>query len=278
MGPVLVTGGTGLLGCYVANALAKQTKTVTTARRGGDFTCDLTSRDATRALLDEVKPTVIVHLAALTNVDICEQNPESAQALNTGSTKNLIEAAGSECRFLYVSTDQVYPDCPGPHPEETAAPVNVYGRTKFEAETYALNADGLVLRANFFGPSLTPGRKSLSDFFVEAFTAGTPVNLFEDSFFSPLHVESVSSLVVELLQNGVTGCFNLGSRSGMSKADFARSIARHMDLSLASASSAQSASIRGRAKRPLDLRMDVSLLETVLGRSLPTLEQEITKL
>ena len=95
----------------------------------------------------EIRPDIVVHAAALANVDACENDPEAARRLNVGMTENLLDAIAAECptcRFVYVSSDQVY-DGQGPHDEASPCPGNVYGRTKLEGEEVALkHPDSLV--------------------------------------------------------------------------------------------------------------------------------------
>jgi len=81
----------------------------------GRAACDIATRERPSRLLDDVKPEVIVHLAALTDVDLCEREPAQAEALHVGATKTLADWILSGQRLcppdLY-STDQVY-DAPG---------------------------------------------------------------------------------------------------------------------------------------------------------------------
>ncbi|MDQ3756263.1 MAG: SDR family oxidoreductase [Actinomycetota bacterium] len=276
---VLVTGATGLLGPWLLDEARRLGSTTGVARHGADAVCDLTDRDATRSLLVAVCPRVVIHAAALTDVDLCERRPELATLVNTMATAHVAEAAGEiGARVVFLSTDQVYPDTKGPHSEGDVAPVNAYGRSKLAAEAEVLARGGLVLRANFFGPSRTPGRESLSDFFVRSLPSGAPVSLYTDIMFSPVHVATLARTVADAIEQDLLGCFNVGSREGFSKHDFALALAQHLDLPTSSVVPALSDDAPGRAPRPHDLRMDVSRLEAALGRVMPTLWDEVRKL
>ena len=276
---VLISGATGLLGPYLVEAAAKWGHVHATSRTGGDHPADLTIPGAARAVIDATSPDIVVHAAAMTDVDACEIDPDAADRANSVATANLVKAISAEAMFVYLSTDQVYPDTPGPHIEGREAPVNVYGTSKLAGEKAALrHRRTLVVRTNFFGHSRTPGRRSLSDFVVESLSARRSITLFDDVLFSPLHATTLTATVGEMLERGLTGVFNVASRSGMSKAEFALRIADRFGLQKETASRGCSAAVPERAHRPSDLRMDPTRLEIALGRVMPTLEEEIARL
>jgi dTDP-4-dehydrorhamnose reductase len=275
----LITGATGLLAPYIIAAASDYAEVITTARAGADRDCDLSDLSAARALLEGVAPDIVVHSAGLTDVERCEREPAAALAANRDMAANLAAALPPTGRLVVISTDQVYPDTAGPHRENTTGPVNVYGKSKLAGERAALaHPRALVLRTNFFGPSRTEGRQSLSDFVVASLSQNKPVTLFDDVFFSPLHMATLAELVVTAAERELTGVFNAGSRNGMSKADFALGVARHLRLPTASATIGSSKSMPGRAPRTSDLRMDISRIEQAMGVPMPTLTREIERL
>lgn len=275
----LITGATGLLSDYLIEACGRHGAVMTTARSGGDRRCDLTDSGAVRALLSDVAPDIVVHAAGLTDVDRCEREPDEAMAVNRDTGENIAAALPSSARLVFVSTDQVYPDTPGPHAEDAVAPVNVYGQSKLASERAVLRHPGaLVLRTNFFGPSRREGRASLSDFVIRSLTARQNATFFSDILFSPLHMETLAALVAEAAERGMTGVFNAGCRNGASKADFALAVARHKRLQTETSRIGSSTVMPDRAKRPRDMRMAVGRIEQALGRPMPTLDQEVAKL
>ncbi len=271
MARTLVTGARGRLGPYLAAEATALGAVITSARSGGDVECDLTDGAAVASLLDRAAPSLVLHAAAMTDVDACEVRPDEADAANRQAVEHLVRHLPAGARLIVISTDQVYPDTAGPHLEDETGPVNIYGKTKLAGEQAALEHPGaLVLRTNFFGPPA-----SLSDFFLDAFAAGRPVPLFEDVAFSPLHAATLARLALAAVRAGAEGVYNLGSRDGMTKAEFARALAAHAGLSTATARVARSTLQPGRAPRPRDLRMDVARFEARLSLTLPTLAEEI---
>lgn len=275
----LVTGATGLLGPYLLGAAAPHGRVAGAARGGTDHDCNLEDSSEVRRLIQTVRPDVVLHAAALTNVDGCEEAPAAAEQANVQATRNLATALPEAARLVYISTDQVYPDHPGLKREGEEAPVNIYGRSKLAGELAArVRPNSLILRCNMFGPSRTPGRRSFSDWIIDGLRRGDPMTLFTDVLFSPLQFSTLAALTLECVARGIHGTFNMGARNGTSKRDFAVMIARHLGLSLAHARDGLSTAVATRAPRPLDLRMDVSRLEAALGRPMPTLQEEVNRL
>ena len=267
MTKILITGASGLLGPYLTRSVRQLGNIVTCGLTNGDRLVDLRDRNAVERLMQDVRPDFVFHCAAFTDVDECENNPDKARALNHMASRHLVENLSSTSRLIYFSTDQVYPDTEGPHAEGQPDPVNAYGRSKLDGETEALaHARSLVFRVNFFGRSKTPGRHSLSDWITNSLHARKPTTLFTDSLFSPLHMETLSDLVVDAVTAGLSGVYNLGCREGASKCDFALAIAAHLGLQTETASRGKASQLSDRARRSRDLRMDVTRIEESLGK------------
>jgi len=240
--------------------------------------CDLTDKEQVKTLLAQTNPDAVINLAAYTDVDGCENDPAKAMAFNAGIPENLAAAMTPDHYFIQISTDQVYGD-KSPHKEADVSPLNIYGQSKYEGELRALaHGNTTVLRVNMFGHSKTPGRTSLSDFYIDSFTQKKKITIFQDVFFSPLSFPTLSGIIGQILDKKLHGIFNVGSQDGMSKLDFALLIARHKGLDTSNATVINSSDIPARARRPKDMRMDVSRLENALNISMPTLLDEVKTL
>src|SRR4051812_42196764 len=117
---ILVAGGSGMLGATLVPILREQDYTVLCHTHGatGDCRADLTGKAETHRLLDEIAPDVVVNLVGLTNVDLCEKEPELARRLNVQVVENLASWPGFSqgCHLIQISTDHVY-DGAGPFTE-----------------------------------------------------------------------------------------------------------------------------------------------------------------
>ena len=275
---VLVTGAAGLLGRPLSRYLAACGHKVLrhAFRAEGDLRGDLSKHADVRAVLEAATPDVIVNLVANTDVDYCEAHPEVAYTCNVRVVENLVGwilNTSDRCRLVQLSTDQVY-DGPGPHTESAALPRNYYAFSKYAGELAASRVSATVVRTNFFGPSETPGRVSFSDWIIASLRDKRKINVFDDISFSPLTIRSLSSFIEMIVRNPIEGTFNVGSRVGSTKADFAFELATCLDLPT-------NAMVRGsstatvRAYRPRDMRMNSEHFEKVYHVQMPTLTSEI---
>ena len=143
---VLVTGTSGQLGHDVMEELVRRGYNGVGADRSdteAEFEhvkLDITDRDAVFETVSEVKPDVIVHCAAWTNVDAAEapENLEKVRAVNVEGTRNLAEACKEvDAKMVYISTDYVF-NGEGEEPwqpdDKNYAPIDVYGQSKLDGE------------------------------------------------------------------------------------------------------------------------------------------------
>jgi dTDP-4-dehydrorhamnose reductase len=280
MSKILVTGATGLLGATLVPQLERRGHAVMRHghRAAAQFRADLRDPAQVAAMLARAAPDCIINLAALTDVDRCEREPDEAYQLNVAGLKNLcgwMREHAPNCHLVQLSTDQVY-DGAGPNPESAVAIRNTYAFSKIAAELVAAGVEGTVLRTNFFGRSRCPTRASFSDWILQAIREQRPLRLFEDVQFSPLSLSTVSDMIERVVRGRPRGVFNLGASVGASKADFAFAFARALDLPTAQLERTLSSSAPAlAARRPRDMRMDSGLFERTLGLELPTLHDEI---
>jgi dTDP-4-dehydrorhamnose reductase len=274
---VLVLGSSGMLGSRLVPALKAKGRDVIPQTRSdtGRLPCDLSVDGQTFELLDYVKPAVAINLVGLTDVDRCEKQPQLAWESNVRVVESLAAACtrvGSH--LIHISTDQVY-DGMSPAGEWQARPGNIYALTKYAGELAAKCEGATVLRTNFFGACHHPIRRSLTDWLHQALISAAPIRVFDDVFFSPLNVGTLCDVLDNLIELKPAGIFNLGSRDGMSKADFAYAFARASGLPVEKMTRCLVGEAALNAWRPRDMRMDSTRIEAVLGHRMPRLLDEI---
>lgn len=275
---VFIAGSTGLLGRHL---VAKLKSTATVFAHGhnqnAEFRANLIDADETKILLDSIDPEIVINLVALTNVDDCEKQHQRAYDLNIGVPQNLAQWCKARNRVLiHISSDQLY-DGPPCAKEHQVKVLNNYALTKFAGELPVLWADGIVLRTNFFGTSLSTERASFSDWLRSSFQNNSAINLFNDVFFSPLQMETLCTCIEKVLFSPTPGVYNLGSHDGMSKEEFARIFAKSLGYQTINATSVSFKDVKLLAQRPSEMRMDVSKFEAVFGIQLPSLADEILR-
>jgi len=278
---IIITGGRGLLGSTITPIITKKyQKTMTLGIKSpADIQCDLTKRSQTDATLTEYKPEVIINLAAQTNVDACELNCQNAYSLNVLAVENCVRyiEKNKNTFLIQISSDMVY-DGPGPHTENNPMPSNMYSLTKYAGELACRGINCCILRTNFFGNSKTSNRKSFSDWIIDTSREQKMANLFTNVFFSPLRMETIGNILCTVIEYSLQGTYNLSSREGLSKRDFAHSVLDTFKLPKTNFVDSTLEEGALKAKRPFDMRMDPSRLEKALSLTMPTLEEEISKL
>lgn len=283
MKKVLILGASGLLGRYVSIELAATGFAVHVQSRNSGHACDQvfdpTHRKAFHVALTKLRPDVVVNVAALTNVDYCEEHLDEAFRVNTGIAESLaawVPENHPDCHVIQISTDQVYAR-PGFQREADVDMLNVYALTKYAAELALRELPNLaVLRTNFFGRSLTQGRHSFSDWIHHSLLHSIPIRLATDIEFNPLSLGSLARTISAVAGRKVTGVFNAGARTALSKHAFGLRFAQAVSLRANGITACTAAELGFRVPRPLDMRMDVGRISGVQG-AMPTLEDEIER-
>ncbi len=274
---ILITGATGMLGSSLIKHLLSVEFDIVThgMKSSADVQADLRDANAAYKILSEVKPDAIVHLVGCTNVDLCEKNQQLAWDLNVRCLRTIANMKNDQTRLIHISTDHVY-DGPGYNSENRINLKNVYAVTKRASELIAESVGGTILRTNFFGRSLCPTRKSISDWAITVLGNETPVTLFTDVMFSPLSMSTLSNCIKMILnQDHIADTFNVGSRNGMSKRNFVHTIAKRFNLSTKATTDVSVDAVDMKVRRPNGMMMDSSKFEMIYSVTLPTLEQEI---
>jgi dTDP-4-dehydrorhamnose reductase len=277
---VLIAGATGLLGSRLSGYLSSRGYEIFTLSRSGDsnLKADASDRNNLYKVLGDRQFDIVINLIALTNVEECEVNPNEAYLANTHTVENLVSWIADfspRAHFIQISTDQVY-DGSGPHVEEAVTLLNTYAYSKYAGELAAKLIPSSIIRTNFVGRSDVVGGKSLSDWMYGSLTQGLKIEVLQDVYFSPVSITTLSRFIGEIIAKRPIGVFNLGSKNGMSKASFLFELAYKLglDSNLMTPVAAEDARFFN-ARRPQDMRMDSSMLETELGLQLPELSQEI---
>jgi dTDP-4-dehydrorhamnose reductase len=283
---VLVTGASGMLGANAVHLLAPEHEVVAVSGTSAGsvagrrlIAADLAAPGVADALLAEHRPDLVLHCAALTDVDRCEADPALADRVNA-ELPGLVAAAcrRRRARLIHVSTDAVYGG-PGPHREDAIpAPVNLYAASKVRGEDRVREQlpGALVLRTTLHGWRPGP-RTSFSEAILRTLVAGERPQLFADVRFSPLVAGDIVEQAMRLHALQVVGTFNLGSSDAVDKAEFGRILARGFGFDPDAIQPIALAERRLTAARPLDPTMDVTRLTAVAGPP-PTVAEGVARL
>jgi dTDP-4-dehydrorhamnose reductase len=280
---LLITGISGLLGSNLARLTADRYHVIGVMR--GEhavlspqqtsievLNADLAVPEQAARVVDTVRPDILIHCAAMTDVDRCEADPVGAAQMNTHLPATLAEAARrGGVQFVHISTDAVFDGQQEMYCEEDQPlPINVYARTKYAGELRVAEAfpEALIARVNFFGWSWQ-GRRSLAEWFFNNLSAGKSISGFSDLVFCPLLVNDMVSLLLRMIELRLSGLYHVVSSESVSKYTFGQMLAREFGFDEALITPASYLSAGLKAPRPKLLSLKSEKLAHAIGEPLP---------
>lgn len=248
---ILITGSNGLLGQHLVKLILDTTthQIIATSKREPRlvvqdsrihyYSLDITDGMAVNSMLENLSPDTIIHCAALTQVDECEQQPVKAWDINVTATRFLIDAAKKiNAFFIFVSTDFVFDGMHGPYKEtDELNPVSYYGSTKVAAEK-AVAESGLsyaiVRTCLLYGNIIFGTRSNIVSWVKENLEAGKKIKVVSDQWRTPTYIEDMAKGIMLIAEKKVTGLFNISGKDFLSPYDMAIATADylHLDKSL----------------------------------------------
>jgi len=238
---------------------------------------DLTQYDRVVETFNSIKPDVVIHMAALGNVDLCETDREQAWKVNVEATRLLAKLVSKHgAMMLYLSTDYVFDGERGIYSEEDVPdPVNFYGLTKFVAEEIvkSLVEKHIIVRSSaIFG--LGMGRKNFGKFLVEALSKGQKVKAIVDQWLSPTLNTLLAKAIMELLEKEIYGLFHIAGER-VSRYDFAIKLAKRFGFNENLVEPAKMSDFKWIAKRPRDSSLDCSKAKSFLSTNFDSLDNSL---
>lgn len=284
---IVITGASGLLGSALSMEAVNHAGSVVSLYRSREIDydgvecvkLDLSSGGLSDAL-GRFDPSVVLHCAALADVDLCEGDPELAWQQNVENTERVTRfATDVGAKMVHISTDAIFSGQDGMYRRsDPANPVNVYGETKLQAEKIVRGVadDHLIIRTNFFGANVTRGQ-SLAEWMIARLQRGSDVPAFEDVYFSPIYTGDLAEILVEISKSNATGTYHVCGPERVSKHEFANLLADEfgLDNKLIKRSSIRDADLT--AERGRDLSLSVKETARALGLTLPSVEQGIAR-
>lgn len=221
---------------------------------------------------------LLINCVGLTSVERCEADPIKANYLNVKIPSILANVCFQEkIRFLHISTDHLFKGTKSLRSEsDIPNPINQYGVTKFrgEQEVQKNNPDSLIIRTNFFG--LGPVyRPSFSDIIMKSLEKKEAINLFDDVFFTPIHVHELAEIVFNLLKRKEKGILNVVSNERISKYEFGLLIADQMGVTKHLILKTLISERKDLVTRPKDMSLSNHKIKTKLNFKVKSIENQL---
>lgn len=264
---ILVTGSNGLLGQKLVAALRADPEVELIATsRGVDRTpealgdryrsMDITSASEVDDVFAATKPNVVIHTAAMTNVDACELDPVACRLQNVTATENLVNAAKRhESHFIHLSTDFIFDGKNGPYREDDGpAPLSIYGHSKLESERAVMNAGlakwAIARTIIVYGVAEGLSRSNVVLWAKTALEKGQLIKVVDDQWRMPTLAEDLADGCVRIAKRGATGIFNLSGPEGMSILELVQRVGAFFKLDTSVITPVKSDTLGQPAKRP----------------------------
>ena len=236
---ILITGATGMIGCRLSSLAVTLGHDVYSAQHqivpefGTPVELNMRDTNSIETCFERVKPDVIIHLAALTTVDLCESERDLALQLNAKAVEKIAKEASKHSSYLvYVSTEQVFDGSKGRYSEtDKTNPLNWYAKTKLLGEeTVQSNASSwcIVRTCAVFG--FHHRKKTFPMMLVEKLMAGQEMQVWKDQYVSPTYVSNLSGMLVEISERKLQGIFHLSGSSRVSRSEQAKLLADKLGL------------------------------------------------
>jgi len=280
----LVTGSAGLVGSQVVKDLTKQNHTVYSCynnekpKHGTPTYLDLTNQNKIIQTLQETKPDRIIHLAAMTNVDLCEVEKELATQVNVRATETIAQqAARQQAFFVYVSTDYIFDGMHGMKKEnDTPNPLGFYGKSKLGGEI-ALNklASSWCIARTSTPFGIHHKKKSFPLWVKENLESKKEIPILVDQFTSPTFVHNLSKMLIEVATRQITGIIHLAGATRISRYELAELVADKFSLDKKLLLPTKIDKMDWKAQRPKDSSLDVSLATEILNEKPQKIEQSL---
>jgi dTDP-4-dehydrorhamnose reductase len=278
---ILVTGSNGLLGQKLTERVLKF----------GDYDLIATGKGANRypvttgytyaemdilhpvnvkKVVELYRPDAIIHTAAMTNVDTCEDNKAMAFALNVEAVKTLLSLCElHNIQLIHLSTDFIFDGVDGPYKEEALPnPLSFYGETKLEAEELLKksNAQWVILRTILvYGIVSDMSRSNIVLWAKNALEKGLPLNIVNDQWRMPTLAEDLAEICLLAVEKSAHGIYNASGKDMMSISELVAKVADYWQLDKTLINEVSGATLNQKARRPGKTGFDLSKSVQYLG-------------
>jgi len=242
---------------------------------------DFRNEQDIRKIIQQSSPEVVIHSASITDVDLCERNPELAFLINGTATSILAKACvRAESHLVYVSTDYVFDGRRGMYEEgDHPNPLNTYGRSKLAGEiaTRKASESFSIARTSVLYGWGREYRPNFGSWIYAKLRAGETVKVVEGQYSSPTLNSQLARMLLEVGEKRLSGIIHLAGASRLSRFKFALEIARefHMDQKLITPADPKSTAWI--AERPGDSSLNVDKAQSTLANKPVSISEALSE-
>jgi len=245
---ILITGANGMLGSTLTEQLLKTNHQILATGKGisrcknlifneisSYATLDILNSNDIEDTVAKFQPDAIIHAAAMTQVDECEQDKELCSQINTVAPKKLI-ASAQKCgaSFYYISTDFVFSGENGPYKEtDKTGPINFYGESKLQTEE-ALKASNLrwciIRTVLLYGKTDHINRSNFIYWVRDNLQALKPIKVVNDQIRTPTFIPDLAAGIIKAVELQARGIYHISGNDTLTPYEMAIQVADHLHL------------------------------------------------
>jgi len=286
---IFITGLSGLLGkalCYEGrdkfNIYGTYFKKDIRCANVSSYKVDIRDKKSLDDLILSIKPDIAIHTAAITDVDFCEQDKESAYEINVNGSRNVLDAIKKlSGKFIYISSDYVFDGNKGYYKEEDIPnPLNYYGLTKLKGEILSLEYDkSLIIRTSIYGFN-PKGTKEGIEGIIKNVREGLIIQAPFDMYNSIISVNMLSKIIYRLISENVKGICHIGTKGRISRYEFMEKLFSIFDLPKRNLVPIEfkNYQIKKIARRPQDVSLNTNKLTNDFKIITTTIEDDLNAL
>ena len=279
----LVTGSAGLVGRQVVKDLSETHEvfscyTKSEPEFGVPVKMDLLNHERISNVLSEKNPDIVIHLGAMTAVDLCETQQDNALKINSQATEILAKECSKINSFMvYVSTDYVFNGNSGLYKEnDVTNPLGFYGKSKLLGEKSIQNFSSNWCIARTSTPfGLHPTKKSFPIWVIENLQKQKQIDVLTDQFTSPTYVPNLSRMLIEISERHLTGIIHVAGASKISRYEMASLVSDKLGLDGKLLREISINDIKWEAQRPKDSSLNVSKAISTLNQKPQKIDQDV---
>jgi len=279
----LVTGSAGLIGHQVVKDLSETHEVFSCYNKskpefGIPTKMDLLNHEMISNVLSEKNPDIVIHLGAMTAVDLCDTQQDNALKINSQATEILAKECSKINSFMvYVSTDYVFNGNSGLYKEnDVTNPLGFYGKSKLLGEKSIQNFSSNWCIARTSTPfGLHPTKKSFPIWVIENLQKQKQIDILTDQFTSPTYVPSLSRMLIEISERHLTGIIHVAGASKISRYEMASLVSDKLGLDGKLLREISINDIKWEAQRPKDSSLNVSKAISILNQKPQKIDHDV---
>ena len=231
---IIVTGASGAIGHVLYTFLANKGHIVTGLDYVNKYSyitpVDLTDLKASEIAINNKKPDVIIHLAGLKNVSLCEKDPDICNQLNFETAKSI----GTICsqlntKLLFMSSDYVFDGESGPFSENSpCTPYTKYGKSKVKTEQWISNHVGnytLIRTSGVYGYA-----NDFSDLVRKILSRQESFEAYDNLVNTPTSIQDLNNMIAKIIEYDIRGTVHACGPEHLSRFQLSKNIALQFNL------------------------------------------------